>query len=254
MKTSYLIILSFLGLSLTQMQLSAQEAGKKSQVELKDGSLLKGTIIEDTDYHIKLVIETGDTLTIGYKNIAGINQNRMRSNRPKATHDYDGLFVGVGFNQYIHNDAPFGFSLTVGKRLSKKTSVGVEARWRRHDEFVGAIYVTPDYGYLGAYMRQYLLEKRQRFFADATLGYTIGTNSGTECCTIRSDYKGGVQAALGGGVQFATTSPLSLIVKGGVTYSHTSGEIASIDIPDQTFISTYSKKYLIPYVGVGIEF
>lgn len=254
MKTSYLIIISVLSLSLSQIQLSAQSSTKKSQVELKDGSLLKGMIIEDTDYHIKLIIETGDTLTIGYKNIAGINQKRMRPNRPKATHDYDGLFVGVGFNQYIHNDAPFGFSITVGKRLSKNTSVGVEARWRRHEEFVGAIYVTPDYGYGGAYLRQYLFEKKARFFADATLGYTIGTNSGVECCTIRSDYKGGVQAALGGGVQFATTSPLSLIVKGGVTFSQTSGDIASIDIPDQTFVSTYSKKYLIPYVGVGIEF
>ena len=249
-----LFTLVVVGLMLSHMTLVAQNQIKKSQVELKDGSLLKGVIIEDTDYHIMLVIETGDTLTIGYKNVAGINQKRMRPKRAKATHDYDGLFVGIGFNQYIHNDAPFGLSLTVGKRLNKKTSLGVEARFRRHEEFVGAIYVTPDYGYAGVYLRQYLLEKKARFFTDATLGYTIGTNSGTVCCTIRSDYKGGVQGSLGGGVQFATASPLSIIVKGGVTYSHTSGEIATIDIPDQTFESTYTKKYLIPYVIVGVEF
>ncbi len=245
------LLVSFM---LSQMLLIAQNQSKKSRVELKDGSLLNGVIIEDTDYHIILVIETRDTLTIGYKNIAGIDQNRQWHQRTKAEHDYDGLFVELSLNQYIHNDAPFDLSVTVGKRLNKKTSIGVQARFRRHDEFVGAIYITPDFGYGGAYLRQYWLEKKARFFTDATLGYSVSTNSGTQCCTIRSDYNGGVQASLGGGVQFATNGPLSLIVKGGVTYSETSGEIVTIDNPVTTFESTYSKEYLIPHVGFGIEF
>lgn len=239
---------------LSQMLLGAQDQPKKSQVELKDGSLLKGMIIEDTDYHIKLIIETGDTLTIGYKNILGTQQKRQRANRRSATHNYDGLFIGGGFNQYIHHDSPFGFSLIVGKHLNKKTSIGVEARFRLHEEFVGATYIAPNYAYGGAYLRQYFINEKLRFFADASLGYTIGTNSGTECCTISRDYNGGVQAAIGGGLQIATISPLSLVLKGGLTYSRTSGTSASFDNSNQTFESVYSKEYFIPYVSFGIEF
>jgi len=46
--------------------LSSQKKNLKV-VHLKDGTILKGEIIEDTDYKIKLVIGTGDTLDVGYK-------------------------------------------------------------------------------------------------------------------------------------------------------------------------------------------
>jgi len=240
---------------LSHIPVSAQGDIKKSTVELKDGSLLKGYIIKDADDHIRLIIETGDTLTIGYKNINNINSQSFGDvyNR-KAEHKYDGMFYGLEYSQYIHEDAPFGFSLLVGKRLNRRTSLGVNVRLRRHKERVGVTFIDPYFVYGGAYLRRYISEAKVRLFTDATLGYTVSTNSGIQCCTIDRDYKGGVQVSIGGGIQIANDSPLSLIVKTGLTYSRTSGEINSIDNIDQTFESSYNKQYYIPYLSVGIEF
>ena len=50
----------------------SQENPPPQIVELKDGSRLLGTILEDNDYAVTITILTGDTLEIGYKYISAV--------------------------------------------------------------------------------------------------------------------------------------------------------------------------------------
>lgn len=254
MKQYQIIIKAIICLILSSVQLSAQSSEPR-KIHLKDGSILVGYVIEDNDYHVKLVMETGDTLTVGYKNIVTESEIRVarKKTRVRPVHKYDGVFVTAGYQRFLMNDQPHTASFIAGKRINCQTNVGIELGYRWHQEFIGGAFIEPQYATAAIYARRYILDVGiPRIFIDGSVGYAVPTNS-IDGFIVNFDYDGGILASLSGGAHIALRGPLSFVIKGGVTYSQTSGLIIS-EGGGNTFRTNYSKDYLVPFVNVGLEF
>jgi hypothetical protein len=145
-------------------QLYSTSYSQDAVLKLKDGSYLKGNIINETDQYVHFSILSGDTLFMGYKYIEELLTYReyRRFNPDHAEelekyHRTEGIFVNVDLWSYP-------IAVEVGKRLSPSLNAGGRVSFLGDDN-------TPIIG-VESYIQQYLsdVQNKAKFYVEAHAG------------------------------------------------------------------------------------
>ncbi len=227
-----------------------------SEVHLKDGSVLKGQIIEDSDYYIRIYIPTLDTIQIGYKNIDYIGAPPKRAfagkNRDRIVIKDKGwmMVVSNGYNYLRESDKwQYAPEFIIGNRLGKKINVGLSLGYTKFQYLSTVAGATNKIVALSGYGRYYFLKKK-RVFVDGQVGYGFAlaeeSNEG-----YLHQYKGGLHTKAGIGYHFHTNSDIAFLLRAGMGYQRVSGDI---DMRWGNLFVRYTKKYIYPGLSLALEF
>ena len=237
----------------------AQESSKQTQVHLKDGSILVGEIIEDTDYYIRLVTSSLDTMEIGYKHILGLGNefqtNRKYKVKPPFILKDSGFFANASVGATDQNQGESGgfrASLVVGKRMSNRLNLGIEIGQSNHIFSSSVAYAESSFLILGFNAKHFFAAKRHRWFVDGSMGYGISTGRENFFQQFH-EYSGGVNSQVSIGRQWSLSNTMGLFFKAGVGYQHATGDIIQTWDSNPVAVS-YRKEYLYPSFLIGIEF
>lgn len=146
------------------VQLYSVSYSQRAVLKLKDGSYLKGDIIEETDQYIRFSILSGDTLFLGYKYVNDIisygeynSLNPDHNEEIEKYHRTKGIFTNIDL---------WGFpvAIEVGKRLTPSLNVGGRASFLTDDR-------TTIIG-LETYVQRYFSKRQDRakFYAEGHIG------------------------------------------------------------------------------------
>lgn len=172
----------------------------KTRVQLKDGSIFKGQKIDESGYHIELIIATGDTVIFDKDNIAGITDLDLTNSivfKSDRYHKKEGFFVHVsyGFRSYNAEVTNKG-DMTFGARLSEKMQMGLGLGITQSDALVTQnIWVFNTFVNPYVYGRRYINQKTFRPFVDAKVGYGFSTRERNHSSGIYLEPGIGLQAA-----------------------------------------------------------
>jgi len=237
-----------------------QSEDLKKTVYLKDGSILKGIIVEDNDYFLKLLIETGDTLKIGYKNIISeqVQIQNKRIFKNELSFNTDRAFFKAGLRLATSEHTKYDIEGIIGLRLNQKWQGGLKLTFMSKDDVIGVQYIQPNFLSIGLYGRYNIIKGRPKMFLEGDVGYAMDVGSDRNFEGFGSfEYGGGFQASTSLGVHFATRSKLSWGLKVGVSYTRTTGDITTPDFSNQlrtTIRTVYFKNFIDPYFGFFLEF
>ena len=147
----------------------------KSVVSYHDGSVFRGTVFTDSGGNLKMVISTGDTISLNANLIKRIfDQEDYIVTKKNKYHYRNGIFsyTSVTFGTYdwdfsgqVHSVAGYRYS----DRLSLGLGVGLEG----HDITVGDDWFYHRFLSSFGYGRYYLNDKNWRLYADAKIGYAF---------------------------------------------------------------------------------
>ena len=238
--------------SLVTNDLDGQSEQKK--IRLKDGSTLVGEVIEDTDYWIKMVIETGDTLTIGYKYIAQTKSKRSsRSLKPFTFKDGDYLF-NIGMRYLFESENTYEITMSAMRRFSNRLYAGISTSHLRREDIINDNYIDPNFLNLGASLRYDLFQKKQRIFLEGEFGYSWVTNQQFGFGPEPSFIDGGWQGSLYTGIHFPSRQKIWWLLYGGIRMSKTSGQLKGFSHFNGENLTIYTKDYFSPFIGFKVEF
>ena len=232
----------------------ALQAQTKSTIYLKDGSVLKGEIIEDTEYFIKIIIETGDTLQVGYRNIVNepVHQKIIVERRPKFFKT-EGYFGSIGISSHLNNSEGFTFSGQFGKRLTPKFNLGLGVNFNRRTDVIGNFWIEPEYLEVGPFARYYLTDANPRLFASAQVGYAFSVNS-VDFGQWANVYDNSPIGNLNIGIHLSSRQGVKALFKAGVSYQQVNGRIAFFDGISGEIETIFKKRFITPTLGAMIEF
>ncbi len=232
-----------------------KKRGQKETIHLKDGSVLRGRVIEDNEYFIRMIIETGDTLQIGYKNIVdeAVSSSKRRDEQPRTYLD-QGWFYDIGLRGELKDNFRGAIYGRIGHRLSPRWYLGLELGFLSREEDVNFTIFETTYAHLNPYVRYYLNQGKPRFFVYGSAGYSFGISS-TELDQFNfEDHDGKLIAFAGGGLHFGGRKKVRWIINIGASYHAVSGEMINRDPWVGEVITNYSREYITPTVGVTVEF
>lgn len=232
---------------------------------LKDGSIIKGEIVEDSDYRVRMVIASGDTLTIGYKFVHSIgraNQDKAvtKKHNTPAVHLDNGrivaLSLGPTFSQ--SQDAGFQISLDAGQRLNNKLHIGGGLAYHSFMKGFQFIYVEHDFLSAHGYGRYYFNDAQIKYFVQAKIGYGVAVSDrfsrdfNTE---YYDEYSGGLTSQLSFGTHFASREKFRFFAEFNLSYQKVTGSYGAFDwVTNLPITSSYDINYLRPGIKAGIEF
>ena len=231
----------------------------KTSVHLKDGSIFHGHKIDESGYHIELIIVTGDTLILQKDLVVGISDHdhthtrRKYLYRKKARFHYkDGFYVYLtGMLGRGANDSFTGVTdITVGYRINPNRSVGIGAGLATSDIFLGSSWLFHEFATVFLYGRQYLGKSRTRFYFDARVGYGFPRVSQN---LAGNEHNGGLHFQPGVGLHFATRFGLKWHVGVSQYIQRTSGEDVSFGPFNQPIETDFKIWYSRPVFKVAIE-
>lgn len=255
-------ILAILIVLIVTCGLSAQDSTGTKTVYLKDGSVIKGQLVEDNDYYVKLLISTGDTLTIGYKNIVEKRLRLMpasgnaifKSLGPKY-HKTDGYFAAGSFGVSHFLTTNINLELIGGKRLSDRINLGATVNILNYNTRVGNFFIDPHYISFGGFGRYYLTtdSDKAKYFVSGSVAFAIPTNS-EDFQTYREDYNNAIHARLDGGIHFASRRKVRVFLKAGIIFLKSTGSVFSMFSPNDTINIDYERTFIEPVISFGVEF
>ena len=227
-------------------------------IYLHDGSVVRGKIVEDNDFFIRTVVQTGDTLTIGYKYIDQSKESKkstfhVASPRPKTFRTEGSFFlvtIGASDGQGIHSS--LNSSLTVGKRLSGRLNLGGGVGYDINEFTIGYNYLRGHFFHIHGFARYYLNKSKTRWYLSNQLGYSFA-QSHQQYQVFDHDIEGGIFLSGGVGVHFSSRQKFRFIVEPFVLYQQSSGYIA-FDSFNDVVETNYRKQFLNFGIRVGIEF
>lgn len=236
----------------------SQGADKQTKVHLKDGSILIGEIVEDTDYYIKLATTSFDTIEIGYKFILGfdddIKYQKIRNVKTPIVIKEDGLFLTASLGLIEQRGGDFDgvrASVTAGKRMTKRLNLGLEIGRQNHVFISNVAYGESSFFTVGLYGKYFLSTKPNRWFIDASVGYGLPLTE-DDFFEFSHSYNGGTNAQFNAGRQWSLNNKFSLFFSGGLGYQHVTGDIfTNWNGPVST---SYRKEFLYPTFSIGVEF
>lgn len=171
-----------------------------TRVQLKDGSIFRGTKLDESGYHIEMIIATGDTVIFDKDNIVGVtllDPNTSNEIKPDRYHKTDGFFVhvGYGFRSYNSEVTNKG-DITFGNRLSEKTQLGFGVGVTQSDALVTQntwVFTTFVNPYV--YWRRYINQKNFRPYFDTKVGYGFSTRERNHSSGLYLEPGIGIQAS-----------------------------------------------------------
>jgi len=243
-----ILTIALMGLS-TSMLIS--QSSKKQEVHLKDGTVLIGDIIEDSDYMIKLVISTGDTLDLGYKYIdhIGPKKDRVKRKREPLVLPDGGWTIDVAAMNYIGGDRPSSWELMTGKIISKQQHAGLLLRYRPESYNIRIWRGDQHYMDIGAFYRHFINKKTTvRFFAEASAGISVLLDDNSFQPTATGNHP---HASLSIGTRLMGKSRLGFTVKAGMAYHKTT---VSTTEAASNITFDFLKESFSPHVTIGLNF
>ena len=232
-------------------QLFAQE---KKAVKLKDGSVLIGEVVEDNDYFIKIVIETGDTLQIGYKNIIEEGGTvYFKKEKPPKYFKEGGLFAGFGMSYFLTEGGNYQFTGFLGKRIHPNWNLGFSMRFTRREDYIGVNYIDPHYFELSPFARYYITQTNPRVYVSGSVGYAISTNSESFQGFVR-EFRNGVVADANIGLHLSSRYKMRFLFQAGLNYQDTEGRIQIFQPVVGEITTAFTKQYYTPTFGILVEF
>lgn len=226
-----------------------------SKVHLKDGTVLEGEIVKDTDYLIKLKVGTGDVIEVGYKLIDYIGEKprpTKKEKRPVFIHN-EGMIYDVALTHYLSHDRSQGVEGMIGRVLSNRHQVGLLTRYRK-DRFNLQIW-SGDQFYidLGPYYRYFITSpKKFRWYAEASAGVTMLID---ENVSLAVDNDIHPHANISLGIRIGSSRRTGLTVKTGLSYNKVSfSTLANENNRDFSVALDYSKAYFTPHITTGLNF
>lgn len=254
MKFSYLSYsVVFLLLSITCFGQEEEKTTRK--LELKDGSVLVGEVIEDNDFHVKIVIETGDTLTVGYKNIGRQGKSRSQK-KAERTYPDNNYFFNIGLYGQLGESSSSEVAAHVGKRMNSRLNLGLNFTYLERSDFITNLFVRQNLLNIGAYTRYYLTDKKPKIFVDGTLGYgfDLSQNNGDFFPISEGEQKGGIMGRATVGIHLASRKKLTWLINFGVEINKVSGDVSGFDPFGGQVRTVYNKEYTSPILGFMLEF
>lgn len=245
------------------LDMTAQDV---QSIYLKDGSIIKGEILENSDYLVRVIITSNDTLTIGYKHILSVGQvfntysHRAKSMRKEKTHLNSGAFIGLSTGVTLHTDSESGFQagLNFGKRLGDKVYLGGSIDYNTYVKSFQFIYLSHKFASLSAYGRYYFLNKKSKYYAAARLGYSNAINDQFNRDFNESyfdEYEGGLTSELSIGVHFPSSEKFRFLAEFSISHQQTNGMYGALDWSTNLPVrASYDINYVRPGITIGIEF
>ncbi len=232
-------------------QTEPQVKKSSTRIQLKDGSIFRGENIDESGYHLEMIISTGDTVIFDKDEIISISvldTSGLSLFKGKRYHKTKGIFahVNYGFRSYNTEITNKG-DMTFGKRLSEKMQLGLGLAIVQSDALVTQnIWVFNTFVAPYAYGRRYINQKKFRPFVDAKLGYGFSTRE--------RNHSGGIYAEPGIGLQAASRGKFKWNVGLSFYYQPTSGQRTEGGGPFNTPIEIdYNIKYSRLLLNFGIE-
>lgn len=220
-------------------------------MQLKDGSIFRGTKIDESGYHVEMVLAVGDTVIFDKDEVAGIttyDTSTSPSYKGDRYHKTEGLFVHVSYAFRSYNaEVTNKGDITFGKRLSEKLQLGLGIGVTQSDAaitqntWVFTTFVNPY-----AYGRYYINQNNVRPFAEVKAGYGFSTRE--------RNHSSGVYFEPGIGVQAASRSKFKWNVGLSFYYQPTSGQRTEGGFGSVTPIEVdYNIKYSRLLINFGVE-
>lgn len=181
-------------------QAEPQVKKPETRVQLKDGSIFRGTKIDESGYHIEMIIATGDTVIFDKDKVAGIStfdQSNSITFKSDRYHKTDGFFVHVSYAFRSYNaEVTNKGDITFGKRLSEKAQLGFGLGVTQSDALVTQnTWVFTTFVNPYAYGRYYVNQNNLRPFVDAKAGYGFSTRERNHSSGVYFEPGIGIQAA-----------------------------------------------------------
>lgn len=205
-------------------------------VLLKDGSVLNGTVINDTENEVQIILLNGDTLDFSRKSIDAIiskeaYKESYLNHRTIPRHKTQGWFINA---EILANP----FAISAGKRLNKNWNVGGTI-------FYGSPHLERNFG-IAPYFRYYIGDNlfNSRFFLDSFIGVSLRKND-PFFSRDYNDYP--VTGSLGVGIQLPNTKDFRFYFKIGFfsTYDKIEFLGSSSELITQTGLNTTAHISLI---------
>lgn len=252
-------------------------------VELKDGGRLLGSILEDNEYAVTIVILTGDTLEIGYKYISAVgplDDSRVRrvvGNRRSVARGGDTAKSELYDKEFVSNDiikiisvgitsgeggAGAGLlgSLDLIKMLNAKLGIGGGLAFNRHQRFIinDVTFNRIDLRFLPVYVSsRYVIAESMTFkpFAQLDVGYGFGIATDRFGFDSEYNFNGGPYGQLHVGTTIANRRKYNMQLSLNLLYQRTSGNITGFDFNfGNPFESDFNLSIIRPGFTVGIVF
>ena len=220
----------------------SQEEKPPQIVELKDGSRLLGTILEDNDYAVTIAILTGDTLEIGYKYISSvgpIDDSRVVRRGaaakpiipPKTFIDKDLIkVISVGFTFGDGGSGGLLASFDVIKMLNDRIGVGGGVAFNTHQRFVGFNRI--DMSHLPVHVSSRYVFKESKTikpFVQLDLGYGFGIATERFDFDATYNFNSGVYGQFQLGTTIANRQNYNMQLSLNLLYQRTGGTINGFD-------------------------
>ena len=233
----------------------AQDTSTLHTVRLTDGSVLKGKIVEDTDYYIKIVIATGDTIQVGYKNILQSGYQAQKPKRPKREkiHTNQGIYGALSLGVTHFETTNLEIEGIGGYRINETYQIGLYSHFLNYNTNIGGFFVDPRYLSLGLYGRYNINQSDPRLFASGAVGVGIPTNS-VNFGTYIEEYETAIFSRADVGIQFASRTSFSVHIKLGLIYLVNNGYVLSQVTPTDFVEVDYRKRFIKPAISFGVVF
>jgi hypothetical protein len=170
-------LLTSLGVVFLFFSVAAQEyvPEKMSIVSYKDGSIFRGTILYANEGSLRMIISTGDTISLRPEMIEKIfDLSDYIVTKKDKYHYKSGVFsytsLILGSNNY---DFSTQLQTVLGYRYTDRLSLGAGVSLEAHDLTVGDGWFYHRYLSSFGYGRYYLNNKNWRLYTDAKMGYAF---------------------------------------------------------------------------------
>jgi|GEM_PF-964243 len=196
---------------------------------LKDGSILKGTLVSDSPFSSRLLIYTGDTISVPQEAVL----NRYKKAKGRIDIGGGKHFYKNGFHLDIASTIGFGnnaghtkIEISINKRLTEKLSVGIGIG-NQYDEtsfeLIGnsrRVFLEHRTTPVFAQGKYFLNLKKKRFYVNSKMGYAIGRSNWWS----RNEAYNGFTFQYGIGFNKATKRGVRTFIQLSQTHSYSVGQ------------------------------
>lgn len=207
------------------VSLSAQVVEDEVQavVSYRDGSIFKGKLLEGDGFNLRMIISTGDTITLSKVMISKIfdPENYIITKKDKY-HFKNGVF---GYGSLTFGVFRFDHSAQIqaigGYRYNERLSLGLGMSLEGHDVSIADLYFYHRFLSTFGYGRFYLNEKNWRLYTDVKMGYSFAMEPDFFELNTSND---GFLFQPGLGVHIASRSKLKMHLGMSYIFLRTNGE------------------------------
>jgi len=246
---------------------SAGQSDSYGEFLLKDGSVIKGTVIDSDNTSATVVIMTGDTILVDYALLGLPDDTRLlqaTTLSPKKTtaeKRKEAIKKAADRKQFV--DGMIGFSTTdesgvdlrllSGYYVRDHIGVGAEISYDQYD----INFVTPDYLTLSPHVRYiFNRDKPAQWYAGLTTGVAFPSNNEDFAPDFVRSSDIGWYGRVEWGLRYMTSGSLFINASISLKYLSQSGTTQMRDffLFDRIITQEYSKQYILPIINVGIGF